>query len=156
MPPRCFTFSQFGGGAKFVIREFRKDLAVHFFGGRLGLDAGGLLFKTTSFKAVTGVLYGFGVLAFWFKLARRLVAKPKCFLGINLSAIGFGVIFLSVYVKSKAFLVFGSFVFNRLHFKTNREYFESGLGWPASLGAGRAGNNGDGVLGGKVKQTVFC
>jgi hypothetical protein len=45
----------------------------------------------------------------------------------------FGMIFLSVYVKSKAFLVFGTIFLIVYILKLTGEYFTSGLGWPLAL-----------------------
>ncbi len=95
----------------------------------------GYYLKTTSFKAVTGVLYGFGVLAF---LGSSLALggwspNQNAFWELIYPLLVFGVIFLSVYVKSKAFLVFGSLFLIGYILKLTGEYFESGLGWPLAL-----------------------
>ena len=44
-----------------------------------------------------------------------------------------GIIFLSIYVKNKAFLVFGSMFLMGYILKITSEYFAQSLGWPLAL-----------------------
>ena len=45
----------------------------------------------------------------------------------------FGVVFLSVYLKSKSFLVFGSIYLMAYILKLTKEYFADSMGWPLAL-----------------------
>ena len=45
----------------------------------------------------------------------------------------FGTLFLSVHVKSKAFLTWGTLFLMAYLLKITSEYFSSGLGWPLAL-----------------------
>jgi hypothetical protein len=45
----------------------------------------------------------------------------------------FGVMFLSVYLRSKAFLTFGSLYLVAYIFKITGEYFAESMGWPLVL-----------------------
>ncbi len=95
----------------------------------------GYYLKTTSFKAITGTLYGFGVLAFLGSAMALGGWDPNqnAFWELIYPLLVFGVIFLSVYVKSKGFLVFGSLFLIGYILKLTGEYFSSGLGWPFAL-----------------------
>jgi hypothetical protein len=95
----------------------------------------GFYLKPTSFKALTGILYGFGVLAF-LGSAMALggwLPNQNAFWELIYPLLVFGVIFLSVYVKSKSFLVFGSIFLIGYILKLTGEYFSEGLGWPLAL-----------------------
>ena len=45
----------------------------------------------------------------------------------------FGALFLSVHIKSKAFLTWGTLFLMAYILKITSEYFSSGLGWPLAL-----------------------
>ena len=45
----------------------------------------------------------------------------------------FGVIFLSIHLQSKTFLVFGSLALGSYLTKITAEYFSDSLGWPFAL-----------------------
>ena len=45
----------------------------------------------------------------------------------------FGIIFLSVYLKNKSFLVFGALYLMAYIIKITSEYFSQSLGWPLAL-----------------------
>jgi hypothetical protein len=89
----------------------------------------------TSQKVLTGVLYAFGTL-FFLGSAMALGGwnpNQNAFWELIFPLLVFGIIFLSVYVKSKAFLVFGCLFLIGYILKITGEYFTSGLGWPLAL-----------------------
>ena len=95
----------------------------------------GYYFKDGFYKAITGALYGFGVLGFLGATIALGGWNPNqnAFWELIYPLLVFGVIFLSVYVKSKAFLVFGTIFLIAYILKLTSEYFSSGLGWPLAL-----------------------
>lgn len=95
----------------------------------------GYYFNQTSFKAITGVFYGFGSL---FTLGAALSlggygTTQNIIWELFYPLVVFGIIYLSVYVKSKSFLVFGTIFLIIYILKITGEYFTSGLGWPLAL-----------------------
>lgn len=95
----------------------------------------GYYLRETAQKALTGTLYGFGSLIF---LASAMALggwepNQNVFWELIYPLLVFGVVFLSVYVKSKSFLVFGSLGLIGYILKITSEYFSSGLGWPLAL-----------------------
>ena len=96
--------------------------------------AGRYLFFTEQ-KPLVGVLYGFGSL-FFLGAALALGGwqpNQNAFWELIYPLVVFGMIFLSVYAKSKAFLVFGTIFLIVYILKLTGEYFTSGLGWPLAL-----------------------
>jgi len=95
----------------------------------------GYYFKETSQKALTGVLYAFGSLGF---LGAALALggwqpNQNVFWELIYPLLVFGVIFLSIPLKSKSFLTFGSLFLIGYILKLTGEYFTEGLGWPLAL-----------------------
>jgi len=95
----------------------------------------GYYLKATTQKALTGVLYGFGCL---FSLGSTMALggwspNQNAFWELIYPILVFGVIFASVHLKSRAFLVFGTIFLIGYIFKLTGEYFSSGLGWPLAL-----------------------
>lgn len=95
----------------------------------------GYHYAETPYRALTGALYGFGVFCF---LGAALVLgewRPhqNWLWELAFPGLAFGVIFLSVYLKSKAFLTFGSLYLIAYIFKITGEYFAESLGWPLVL-----------------------
>lgn len=95
----------------------------------------GYYLKDTSYKAITGPLYGFGVIAV---LGTTMALggwdpNQNVFWELAYPLVVFGAIFASVYLKSKSFLVFGSIFLIGYILKLTSEYFTSGLGWPLAL-----------------------
>ncbi len=95
----------------------------------------GYYLSQTSQKALTGFLYGFGVFGF---LASSLALggwnpDQNAFWELVFPFLVFGVIILSVFLKSKSFLVFGSLFLVGYIFKLTGEYFQQSLGWPLAL-----------------------
>lgn len=95
----------------------------------------GYYFTTTSHRALTGALYGFGVFCFLGAALALGDWKPhqNWFWELIFPGLVFGVMFLSVYLKSKAFLTFGSLYLIAYIFKITGEYFAESLGWPLVL-----------------------
>jgi hypothetical protein len=95
----------------------------------------GYYFKDTSESSLAGPLYAFGSLGF---LGAALALgnwqpNQNVFWELIYPLLVFGIIFLSVYIKSKSFLVFGSLFLIGYILKLTSEYFSSGLGWPLAL-----------------------
>jgi hypothetical protein len=86
-------------------------------------------------RALTGPLYGFGVMFF---LGAGFVLcgwKPnQSYVWEALyPGLVFGVLFLSVFLKSKSFLTFGTLALIGYVGRITMEYFKDSLGWPLSL-----------------------
>jgi len=95
----------------------------------------GYSFSESERAPLTGFLYGFGILGF---LGSALALggwdpNQNIFWELVYPLLVFGALFLSVYVKNKAFLVFGTIFLMGYIFKITSEYFSSGLGWPLVL-----------------------
>lgn len=88
-----------------------------------------------NFKMLTGTLYGFGVISFLGSAMALGGFKPSqnLFWEIIYPGLVFGVILLSIYLKSKSFLVFGALFLMAYIIKITGEYFTSNLGWPLAL-----------------------
>jgi len=95
----------------------------------------GYYLSQTSQKALTGFLYGFGVLGFLGSTMTLGGWSPNqnVFWELIYPFLVFGIIFLSVYLKSKSFLVFGSLFLVGYIFKLTGEYFSNSMGWPLAL-----------------------
>ena len=95
----------------------------------------GRYLSPTSQKLLVGVLYSFGSL-FFLGAALALGGwqpNQSAFWELIYPLLVFGLIFWSVYAKSKAFLVFGTIFLIAYILKLTGEYFTSGLGWPLAL-----------------------
>jgi len=81
------------------------------------------------------ILYSFGLIGFLGSALALGGWKPNqnAFWEIIFPGIVFSVIFLSTYIKSKTFLVFGSFFLMLYILKITGEYFKDSLGWPLAL-----------------------
>ena len=95
----------------------------------------GYYFTETPHYVLTGALYGFGVFCFLGAALALGSWKPQqnWFWELIFPGLVFGVMFLSVYLKSKAFLTFGSLYLIAYIFKITGEYFAESLGWPLVL-----------------------
>ncbi len=95
----------------------------------------GYYFTQINKPHLSGFLYGIGSLAF---LGTALALggfypEQNAFWELIYPALVFGILFLSVYLKSRSFLVFGAIFLMGYIFKITTEYFREGLGWPLSL-----------------------
>jgi len=95
----------------------------------------GYYLTETPHRALTGALYGFGVFCFLGAALALGDWKPhqNWFWELVFPGLVFGVMFLSVYLRSKAFLTFGSIYLIAYIFKITSEYFAQSLGWPLVL-----------------------
>ena len=95
----------------------------------------GLSFAETPQRALTGALYGFGAFSFLGAALALGEWKPNqnVLWELLFPGLVFGVIFLSVLIKSKSFLTFGSFYLMAYILKITMEYFTESLGWPLAL-----------------------
>ncbi len=95
----------------------------------------GYHFSTTRYRALTNVLYGFGAFCFLGAALALGDWKPNqnLFWESTFPGLVFGVMFLSVHLKSKAFLTFGSIYLMGYISKITAEYFRDSLGWPLIL-----------------------
>lgn len=80
-------------------------------------------------KMLRGWLYSFGSLLF----LGAAIALPGTFWEIIYPGLIFGIIMLSIKMKAKAFLVWGSLFLMGYIGKITATHFSSGLGWPVSL-----------------------
>ena len=128
-----FSFTSFiVGGRPGFDWEFSayRVLCVGLMYGLLGYH-----YARTPYRALTGALYGFGVFCF---LGAALAlgdwkSHQNLFWELIFPGLVFAVMFLSVYLKSKAFLTFGSLYLIGYIFKITGEYFADSLGWPLVL-----------------------
>ena len=95
----------------------------------------GYYFTETPHRTLRGALYGFGVFCFLGAALALGDWKPhqNGFWELIFPGLIFGVMFLSVYLKSKSFLTFGSLYLIAYIFKITGEYFAESLGWPLVL-----------------------
>lgn len=94
----------------------------------------GFSFSKTERKFITGFLYGFGILGFLGStLFMGFEPERNLFWQLIYPGLVFGVMFLSIYLKSKVFLVFSSLFLIAYIFSLTEEYFRDSLGWPLSL-----------------------
>lgn len=95
----------------------------------------GYYFRTTEQKELTGTLYGFG--NFFFLGAALALGgwepEQNIFWEIFFPGLVFAVLLLSVPLKSKSFLTFGTIFLMSYIIKITGEYFSGTLGWPLSL-----------------------
>jgi len=95
----------------------------------------GYSFSKNEEHSLAGSLYGFGIFGF---LGAALALggwepNQNVFWELIYPGLVLGVIFLSVYLKSKAFLTFGSMYLMVYILKITTEYFTDSLGWPLAL-----------------------
>lgn len=95
----------------------------------------GYFFAQRERDALTGWLYGFGVLGVLGAAFALGGYRPEqnVFWEFFFPFLVFAVIFSSIYLKSRAFLVFGSLFFVGYVLKITVEYFENSLNWPIVL-----------------------
>lgn len=95
----------------------------------------GYAFSKNERAPLSNFLYGFGILGF---LGAALTLggwepNQNVFWELIYPGLIFGALFLSVYIKSKSFLTWGTLFLMAYIIKITSEYFSSGLGWPLAL-----------------------
>ncbi len=95
----------------------------------------GYVFSKNKHTRLHGFFYGFGILGF---LSAALALggwepNQNIFWELIYPALVFGALFLSVYLKSKALLMWGTLFLMAYILKITSEYFSRGLGWPLAL-----------------------
>jgi hypothetical protein len=95
----------------------------------------GYAFSKNERAPLQGFLYGFGILGF---LGAALTLggwdpNQNIFWELIYPGLVFGALFLSIHIKSKAFLTWGTIFLMAYILKITSEYFSSGLGWPLAL-----------------------
>ena len=95
----------------------------------------GYAFSKDERAPLSGFLFGFGILGFLGAALALGEWKPNqnVFWELIYPALVFGALFLSVHVKSKAFLTWGTLFLMAYILKITSEYFSTGLGWPLAL-----------------------
>lgn len=129
-----FSFTNFlvGGNPLFLDAKFYE---YRFFVVGLSYIFTGYYLSMTSQKELTGPLYGFGI---FFALGAALALggwKPSqnIFWELMFPLLVSLVFYLSVQLKSKSFLTFGTIYLMIYILKITGEYFSGTLGWPLSL-----------------------
>lgn len=122
-------------GQNLLMANYAKVWEYRFLVDGIAWMALGYYFKQTSYSALTGVLYAFGILGFLGSAMALGGFSPdqNAFWELIYPLLVFGTIFLSVIIKSKSFLVFGTIFLIAYILKLTGEYFTSGLGWPLAL-----------------------
>lgn len=95
----------------------------------------GYAFSKSERVPLSAFLYGFGILGF---LGSALALggwspEQNIFWELIFPVLVFGAIFISINIKSKAFLTWGTIFLMAYILKITSEYFSSGLGWPLVL-----------------------
>lgn len=95
----------------------------------------GYAFSKNERALLSNFLYGFGILGF---LGSALLLggwepNQNVFWELIYPGLIFGALFLSVHIKSKSFLTWGTLFLMAYILKITSEYFSSGLGWPLAL-----------------------
>lgn len=95
----------------------------------------GYAFSKNARSSLSGFLYGFGIFGFLGSALALggLGSDQNIFWVIVYPGFVFGALFLSVYLKSKAFLTWGTIYLMVYILKLTAEFFSSGLGWPLAL-----------------------
>jgi hypothetical protein len=95
----------------------------------------GYYFAKGSLSPLTGSLYAFGSIAFLGAAMALGGWSPdqNAFWELFYPVLVFGLIYTSVFVKSRALLIFGALFLIGYILKLTGEYFTSGLGWPLAL-----------------------
>lgn len=122
-------------GGNFSYSDYSKVWEYQFLVIGLAYMLVGYYLSQTSHKALVGTLYGFGSLFFLGSTLALGGWQPdqNIFWELAYPLLVFGIIFASVYTKSKSFLVFGTIFLIAYILKLTGEYFTSGLGWPLAL-----------------------
>jgi hypothetical protein len=95
----------------------------------------GYSFSKNERAPLSGFLYSFGILGV---LGAALILgewtpNQNVFWELIYPILVFGALFLSIHIKSKAFLIWGTIFLMAYILKITAEYFSTGLGWPLAL-----------------------
>jgi hypothetical protein len=95
----------------------------------------GYAFSKNEQASLSNFLYGFGILGFLGSALSLGGWEPNqnVFWELIYPGLIFGALFLSVHIKSKSFLTWGTLFLMAYILKITSEYFSSGLGWPLAL-----------------------
>jgi len=95
----------------------------------------GHAFSNSQYSPISGFLNNFGILGFLGAALALGGEKPhqNVFWELIYPGLVFGVLFLSVHLKSKAFLIWGTIFLMAYLLKITSEYFSKGFGWPLAL-----------------------
>ena len=95
----------------------------------------GYALVNTPKKGLTAFLYFFGVIEFLTAALclGRWSPHQNVFWELIFPGLCFGILFLSVYLKTRSFLIFGAIYLMIYILKITAEYFTSGFGWALSL-----------------------
>lgn len=95
----------------------------------------GYAFSKNEQSSLSGFLYSFGILGFLGSALSLGGWEPRqnVFWELIFPILVFGALFLSVKIKSKAFLTWGTLFLMAYILKITSEYFSSSLGWPLAL-----------------------
>ncbi len=95
----------------------------------------GYYYSTRPFSALSGLLYSLGSIGFLGATMSLGGWSPdqNLFWEAIFPLLVFGIIYLSIYVKSRSFLIFGSLFLMGYILKITAEYFSQGLGWSLAL-----------------------
>lgn len=129
-----FTFTSFLIGSNPYFADI-KFYEFRFFIVGLSYLFLGYYLSFTEQKELSGVLYGFGTLFFLGAALALGGWKPSqdVLWEVIFSGLVFVTLFLSIHLKSKAFLIFGTIFLMAYILKITGEYFSGTLGWPLSL-----------------------
>lgn len=95
----------------------------------------GYAFSKNERALLSNFLYGFGILGFLGSALTLGGWEPNqnVFWELIYPGLIFGALFLSVHIKSKSFLTWGTLFLMIYIIKITSEYFSGGLGWPLAL-----------------------
>jgi len=95
----------------------------------------GYAFSKTERAPLSRFLYGFGIFGFLGAAMALGGWEPdqNTFWELIFPGLVFAALFMSVHLKSRAFLTFGTLFLMAYILKITSEYFSSGLGWPLAL-----------------------
>ena len=95
----------------------------------------GYSFSKNERAPLSAFLYSFGILGFLGSAMALGGWDPNqnAFWELIFPGLVFGTLFLSVYLKSKSFLTWGTLFLMAYILKITSEYFSTGLGWPLAL-----------------------
>lgn len=113
--------------------------------------------KNKELVSFQGFLYGFGIFGFLAAALSLGGMEPEqnLFWELIYPVLIFATLFLSVHIKSKAFLVWGALFLMAYIFKITAEYFSDSLGWPLALVIAGLGMIGVGYMSLLIKNKYF-